>query len=472
MDNSEFSDQFQHEDYHTSWMFDAWKPIWNSSLSNCTSVISNLVYNVNGKSMNRRIIISYVLYLLVAIIITWISRKFYYGTYKWKRDLTDIGYHSSLDNEGVARNNRNRVHIINRLRRLRKVGNRIPPPFPNGWFVIMESEALTAGQAKSVNSLGQNFVVFRTQNGDVNILDAYCPHLGANLGVGGIVREDCIECPFHHWSFDGKTGECVNIPYIKTGSIPKVAKLKKWKSIEANGFIFVWHHSDENVVPWGIQPIPEIENDEWVFYGKNEFLVNAHIQDIPENGADIAHLNAVHGPNVMYGSENGSSGSKHFVFGMHAWQANWNAPTENDPSHIAWMDLKHSFRVFNKLEICTVNVKAYQIGPGYVQLMMKSNVGPMVALQSVTPVEPLIQKVIHRFYAPRNFINAIAMRCTIWAESIMFERDMKIWNNKQFIDNPLLIKEDRAIKTFRKWYSQFYSANSVSYASAKQNLDW
>lgn len=55
---------------------------------------------------------------------------------------------------------------------------------------------------------------------------------------------------------------------------------------------------------------------------------------------------------------------------------------------------------------------------------------------------------------------------------LQFERDMMIWNHKQFIDNPLLIKEDRLIKSYRKWYSQFYSENSTSYTAAKDNLDW
>lgn len=65
---------------------------------------------------------------------------------------------------------------------------------------------------------GQNFVVFRTESGEVHIFDAYCPHLGANLGVGGIVKGDCIECPFHQWSFRASDGECTNIPYSTSGS--------------------------------------------------------------------------------------------------------------------------------------------------------------------------------------------------------------------------------------------------------------
>ena len=49
------------------------------------------------------------------------------------------------------------------------------------------------------------------------MLDAYCPHMGANLGAGGQVKGDCIECPFHGWQFRGEDGQCVHIPYVDKG---------------------------------------------------------------------------------------------------------------------------------------------------------------------------------------------------------------------------------------------------------------
>lgn len=49
------------------------------------------------------------------------------------------------------------------------------------------------------------------------MVDAYCPHLGANLAAGGRVLGDCIECPFHGWQFQGSDGKCVRIPYAEKG---------------------------------------------------------------------------------------------------------------------------------------------------------------------------------------------------------------------------------------------------------------
>ncbi len=37
---------------------------------------------------------------------------------------------------------------------------------------------------------GQQLAVFRSHSGQVYVLDAYCPHLGANLACGGRVVKD------------------------------------------------------------------------------------------------------------------------------------------------------------------------------------------------------------------------------------------------------------------------------------------
>lgn len=38
-----------------------------------------------------------------------------------------------------------------------------------------------------------------------------CPHAGSPLS-GGIVRNEIIECPRHHWEFNMRSGECLDQP--------------------------------------------------------------------------------------------------------------------------------------------------------------------------------------------------------------------------------------------------------------------
>lgn len=116
----------------------------------------------------------------------------------------------------------------NAIRLKRTVSKKIPPPFPNGWFAIAESSEIKPGTAKSINCLGENFVLFRsTESFEIFILDAFCPHMGANLGVGGIVKGDCIECPFHQWKFRGEDGSCDEIPYSQSLKESKLVKFFK-----------------------------------------------------------------------------------------------------------------------------------------------------------------------------------------------------------------------------------------------------
>ncbi len=82
--------------------------------------------------------------------------------------------------------------FVNEVQKRRKMGD-IPPPFPNGWFGLLRSTELKAGQSTAVNALGQNFAVFRDDKGNAHVLDAYCAHLGANLGVGGKVCRLCAQ---------------------------------------------------------------------------------------------------------------------------------------------------------------------------------------------------------------------------------------------------------------------------------------
>ena len=54
------------------------------------------------------------------------------------------------------------------------------------------------------------------------------------------------------------------------------------------------------------------------------------------------------------------------------------------------------------------------------------------------------------------------------------ERDIMIWNNKQYKQKPVFIKssEDILMVKHRRWFSQFYSENSPKMTFQKENLDW
>ena len=93
---------------------------------------------------------------------------------------------------------------------------------------------------RQAHILGLDLAVFRTESGQVGVIDAYCPHLGANIAAGGTVEGDSIKCPFHGWEFNCD-GVCVRIPYAKNPEkIPSEARVTKYTSMEINDQILIW----------------------------------------------------------------------------------------------------------------------------------------------------------------------------------------------------------------------------------------
>lgn len=359
--------------------------------------------------------------------------------------------------------------MVNLLLKRRKVGN-LPPAYPNSWYSILESDELGVKQVKEIYYLGRNLVAWRgEEKGQAFVADAYCPHLGAHLGAGSTVKGNCIKCPFHQWSFDGsENGAVVGIPYTKQQtSYGKLPGLKLWRVKEANGFIWIWYH-DQNLDPtWFPEQIDGTSN--WQYRGRSEFQVTCHIQEIPENGADISHLKAIHENPAIFPV--GYSKLTEIIgkFFKHKWTASWTVNEDPKRKHESLLEFYHYFEAFGShFKFCHVNVKGRQIGAGMVILHFDTPAGKGVLIQSVTPIEPLLQRITHRFYSEKKFIHPIGLM-VLYGEAIQISRDVEIWNRKCFLSRPNLVKEDIQIKSFRRWFSQFYSDGQGEKIGSEQN---
>jgi cholesterol 7-dehydrogenase len=58
-----------------------------------------------------------------------------------------------------------------------------------------------------------------------------------------------------------------------------------------------------------------------------------------------------------------------------------------------------------------------QIGPAYVELYLTTSLGAMIILQTVTPMEPLLQKLEHRIYCPPSL--SLFANFILYGESVM-----------------------------------------------------
>jgi cholesterol 7-desaturase len=295
------------------------------------------------------------------------------------------------------------------------------------------------------------------------VLSAYCPHLGANLGVGGKVCGESIECPFHGWRF-GNDGRCTKVP--GQDSIPEVAKVRAWPVIERNNMILVWFHVDEKEPDWEPPVMPEIDNNEFVRHSHAVYTINVHNQDIFENGGDVAHLSHLH-------SSLFPSIAKYF---HNEWEASYQPGTkENGDAHIAHITVVQDQYITPfgsvKLRLSHVKSEIQQVGPGLVYARLHSPVGFVFVFETVTPKEALEQEVRLTFWTPPSVPRFLA-KFVVWGYLRAFEQDLAIWNNKTHVAKPIFSRSDKMIPPLRRWSQQFFSENSHKAHARLHPLEW
>ncbi|PSB03238.1 aromatic ring-hydroxylating oxygenase subunit alpha [Merismopedia glauca] len=158
---------------------------------------------------------------------------------------------------------------------------------PKGWYVTIPSQELVQGKIKSLDICGQRIVLFRGEDSKVKALDAYCPHLGTDLGIGK-VDGNLVRCFFHHWAFD-ETGKCQDIPC--QNFIPETAKTRGYATTEKYGFIWVY---PELFPDKQLPDFDELKGREIVVSWDKAFTRKCHHHICMMNGIDVQHLQTVH----------------------------------------------------------------------------------------------------------------------------------------------------------------------------------
>jgi len=123
---------------------------------------------------------------------------------------------------------------------------RVGPGTPAGallrryWQPIALVEELEEKRpVRAVRLMGQDFVLFRDEKGELGLLDRDCPHRGADLAFGRL-EDGGLRCPFHGWLFDVK-GTCLETPAEPAGSkLCTRIKQSAYPVVEKSGIIFAY----------------------------------------------------------------------------------------------------------------------------------------------------------------------------------------------------------------------------------------
>ena len=139
--------------------------------------------------------------------------------------------------------------------------------------------------------LGQNIVLFRTEQGKVVALGDACPHRFAPLHQGK-VKGDTIECAYHGLRFNG-SGQCVFNPFGE-GKIPAAAKVPAYRIEERNSTLWIWMGEPEKADPEQIIDTSFLVDGASFFSRTGCHPVKSNYLLVVDNLLDLTHAQFLH----------------------------------------------------------------------------------------------------------------------------------------------------------------------------------
>ncbi|MER7076890.1 3-ketosteroid 9alpha-monooxygenase subunit A [Saccharopolyspora kobensis] len=319
-----------------------------------------------------------------------------------------------------------------------------PTRYARGWHCLGLADDYRDGKPHAIEAFGTKLVVFADGGGKLNVLNAYCPHMGGDLSRGE-VKGDEVACPFHDWRWSG-SGRCASIPYARR--VPPRARTKAWTVLERNGQLFVWNDPQGNQPPpeVTIPEIPGAGSDEWTSWTWNSLRIDgSNCREIVDNVVDMAHFFYIHYSFPTYFKN---------VFEGHIASQTMHSK--------ARPDVKIGT---NYSDDSTLRSSASYYGPSYMIDYLWSDTGEAtietVLINCHYPVSPtsFVLQWGAMVKKPDGMSDEDAEQMAQgFAAGVEkgFLQDVEIWQNKARIDNPLLCEEDGPVYQLRRWYEQFY----------------
>jgi 3-ketosteroid 9alpha-monooxygenase subunit A len=330
----------------------------------------------------------------------------------------------------AARSGKREKRSVNAV--LSNAADRFGLPIPFGWFAVARSSELAKREVLPIVLGGEEFALWRGEDGAVRGIDAVCRHLGAHLGHGGTVAGNDLRCPFHHWTWQGDGGVAA-IPYQE--KVPRTLSKPCDRALpihEDMGIIFAWWHPARAAPLFAMGRVEEVAEEGWIEADYREWIFDVHIQEITENGADVAHFPALHNfpsPPVP-----------EFVVDGYF---RYSSASSKMPTARGMVDGK-------------IDVRA--IGPG-VSFTRFWGITDMLMLQMQTPLDGARTALRHIYFHPADLAadKVNVTRKLIRNTAIQLEEDAKVWPYKRHLEKPLLVRNDGPIMEYRRFYSRFYA---------------
>ena len=330
-------------------------------------------------------------------------------------------------------------------------------PFPEGWYFITSLERIRKQGPLRETWLGEEIVAWCNGSGEVCVAEAFCPHLGSDLGpeAGGRVLNGCLVCPFHGFEYD-VTGRCVATPYAPP---PESARLKVYRTREFLGLVFAWRGSGGRSPQWDL-PLPPPGGSDWSDMDFWSVRFAGHPQETTENSVDLGHLRHVHGYDgvnrVGSVSIEGARLKSCFDFRRTQTIAGIELFTYDVSTVTHVHGLGYSF----------VEVREHSIGMEIRLWVLTTPIdGRTVELTLVSQMRRLVRPkrpIVGLCFLPSRLRTHIMNKILVAAQKRDILQDVVIWSRKRYRPRPVLCPSDGEIGKYRRYCEQFYPDRQVT----------
>jgi phenylpropionate dioxygenase-like ring-hydroxylating dioxygenase large terminal subunit len=158
-------------------------------------------------------------------------------------------------------------------------------------WLLAHKSMLAVNEPFKVALYGNDYVLWKDLQGNINALENICPHMGAMLSEGWCEAKpdgtSRVVCPFHALEFDGKG--CTTLPGLNKQTLPQLAQLEL--IIQGD---FIWSYG-------GYEPkisIPNILNEiaaNYELVGHTaDYSIETDLRSMLLNMHDYNHQNGTH----------------------------------------------------------------------------------------------------------------------------------------------------------------------------------
>lgn len=173
------------------------------------------------------------------------------------------------------------------------------PALARCWHPVARSSEVGVAPRR-ITLLGEHWVLWRNQDGDLSGFADRCPHRRAPLSLGSCAA-GVITCAYHGWRFDSE-GTCIEIPALGPGAtLPPAARLSAPGAVaEAHGMVYLAPLSPLTPLPY----LAEADDDRFMTGDLPVISTRGSAALLADNFLDMAHFPFVHA--ATFGAEESS----------------------------------------------------------------------------------------------------------------------------------------------------------------------